>query len=80
MTIYQVKYKTEKMWFWRKLKKVKAEASTNFMSEEHIMFILEDDSSVLIPKYNTSFIFSSDRHKLIQENMHRESNGLIPKN
>lgn len=79
MITYSIKYRKKNQWFWRSVKNVCGDAYPNFLGDSHMYFEKTDHTVVMVPKDGTEFKFSSGRHKLIQEQMHQESNGTVPK-
>ena len=71
---YTVKFKTEKNWFWRTLKKVKGDGIMSDSPVATRFFILGDDSRIEIPVSGTIFKFSKERFLMIKKNMENESN------
>lgn len=77
---YTVKFKTEKNWFWRTLKKVKGDGIMPDSTVATRFFILEDESRIEIPIAGTIFNFSNERFLMIKQNMEREANQDIKVN
>ncbi len=71
---YTVTYKTEKDWFWKKLKKVKGDGIMPDSPVATRFFILEDETRIEIPVIGTIFKFSNERFLMIKQNMEREAN------
>jgi len=77
MTTYTVTYKTEKDFFWKKIKKVQGDGIIPEYPEPTRYFHLEDESRVEIPIRGTIFRFSKERFIVIKKNMEREANQEI---
>jgi hypothetical protein len=81
--MYEVKYKPMNSWFWRKLKRVKADgifvdAAMNVKSVlPYRWFILEDETRVEVPMDNTVFKFNTQRFLAIKQNMSAEAGQSI---
>jgi len=77
---YTVKFKTEKDWFWKTLKRVKGDG---IMPDSHVptrYFILEDETRIEIPITGTLFTFSHERFLVIRQSMEKEANQDIKTN
>ncbi len=70
---YTVNFKTEKNWFWRKLKKVKGDGIMPDSPVPTRFFILEDETRIEIPITGTLFNFSHERFLMIKQNMEKEA-------
>jgi hypothetical protein len=77
---YTVDFKTEKDWFWKKLKKVKGDGIMPDSPVPTRFFILDDESRIEIPILGTIFKFSYERFLMIKQNMEREANQDIKTN
>jgi hypothetical protein len=67
---YLVKYRKCGAFFWRKIKKVKGDAS--LMREDGLamrVFVLEDETRIEIPALSHEFFFSKDRFLVVTKNM-----------
>lgn len=72
---YTVKYRNVGSFFWKTVKKVKADMVGNpqeFAASIRIL-ILEDDTRLEIPADKVEFKYSPERHKLILSNMEKQS-------
>jgi len=74
---YTVKFKTEKDWFWKTLKKVKGDGLMPDSPVPTRFFILEDETRIEIPITGTIFKFSNERFLMIKQNMEKEANQEI---
>ena len=77
---YTVKFKTEKNWFWKTLKKVKGDGIMPDSAVPTRFFILEDESRLEIPIAGTLFSFSYERFLMIKQSMEKEANQDIRTN
>jgi len=74
---YEVKYRLRGDWFWKKLKRVKADGMVvdqNKSVFQSRFFILNDESRVELPIANTVFVFPKERFISIKESMEAEIN------
>ncbi len=75
--MFTVNYKLATQFFWRSFK-AKGDAADNISHGSHLLFILPDESHLLIPKEGTAFKFSKDRHYMILKKMEEQSGQKIP--
>ena len=75
---FTVKYRRPSQWFWRTVERVKGDSAESFLGGSHHLLILEDESLFFIPR-DAEIRFSGERHKMIREQMHKESNGVVSK-
>ena len=77
---YTVKFKTEKDWFWKTLKKVKGDGIMPDSTVPTRFFILEDESRIEIPISGFIFKFTHERFLMIKQSMEKEANQDIRTN
>ena len=70
---YTVKYKKKFDIFWSKIKKVKGDLIINEYNYPVRVLILEDETRIEIPLFETIFQFSKERFIVIKQNMEKES-------
>lgn len=72
---YDVKYKSCHQWFWRKLKRVKADGIVE--NSGNRFFILYNEERVELPS-SYEFRFAKERFNLILANMEKETGQKLP--
>lgn len=75
--MFTISYKRNGAWLWKKLT-VKGDSPDNISHGSHLLFILPDESHVLIPKDGTEFRFSKERHFAILAQMEKQAGQKLP--
>lgn len=63
---YTVRYKYRGQLFWRKLKGISGDLRPSFLGEEHVAFIKEDNSAVIMPTKDLIIEFPQERDSMIR--------------
>ena len=69
---YTVRYKTNKNFFWKKIKNIKGDGILE--NGTHRWFITNKEERIEIPLEGTTFWFDEKRYIAIKENLDRERN------
>jgi hypothetical protein len=75
---YEVKYRACGSFFWKKIKRVKADLILSKESAPVRVLILEDESRLEIPIANNEFCFSKERFLVILKSQEKESGQKMP--
>ena len=73
---YSCKYKTNKQWFWKKIKNIQGDGIMKDTTYPTRYFILDNEERIEIPIPETTFHFSSERFLAIKKAMETETKAV----